>query len=177
MGFEAFRVELRGGNVQLTDANEAVWSLPHVKPDRDSVPMRGSTFYVVDDGQHAIELELMDSPVRLSCRFTLCHPSSVDSVFLGLVRELMARLDMEARICDDVRPEHARFFSIDEFEEFAEITSRYIRGRRAEWIAAFGDEPMAATTNEVYERIILPRAKPGANVRNEPKIAAERRRV
>lgn len=110
MGFEAFRVELRGGKVKFREADEIVRKLPHLKPDQHSVPMKGSTFYVMEDGQHALELELMDSPVRLSCRFTLCHPPSVDSAFLDLLRKLMLRLNMQAKICDDVLP--AAFASI-----------------------------------------------------------------
>src|SRR5205807_4413129 len=135
MGFEAFRVELRGGRARWHEADEAIRNLPCVKPDQQSVPMQGSAFYVVDDGHHAIELELLDSPVRVSCRFTLCHPPSVDSAFLGLVRELMLRLGMQAKICDDVRPEHARSFALPEFADFSSITSGYIADRRAEWIA------------------------------------------
>jgi hypothetical protein len=161
MGFEGFRIELRGGRATYREADEALRQLPHIKPDEQSVPMKGSTFYVLDDGQHAIELELMDAPVRLSCRFTLCHPPSVNSVLLGVVGELMNRLGMEAKICDDVLPEHSHSFSVHDFAEFSAIASRYIAARRAEWIAAFGDEPMAATTNEVYRRIILPRCQPG----------------
>jgi hypothetical protein len=161
MGFETFRVELRGGKVNGAEADEAVRELPHIRPDQHSLSTRGSTFYVFDDGRHAIELALLDAPVRVSCRFTLCHPPSVDAVFLVLLRDLMTRLGMEAKICDDVRPEHARSFSRDDFAEFADATLRYIAARRAEWIAAFGDEPMAATTNEVYERIILPHCQPG----------------
>jgi hypothetical protein len=161
MGFEAFRVELRGTRATCKETNEVVRKLPHVKPDEQSVPTQGSTFYVIDDGQHAIEVELLDSPVRLSCRFTLCHPPSVDAVLLGLVRELMGRLGMEAKICDDVRPEDSRSFSVHEFAAFSAITSHYIAARRAEWVAAFGDERMGATTNEVYRRTILPRCQPG----------------
>lgn len=161
MGFEAFRVELRGGKAEYGEADKAVRKLPYIRPDEHSVPMQGSTFYVLDDGQHAIEVELKDSPARLSCRFTLCHPPSVDAVFLDVVRELMIRLGMEVKICDDVRPEHSHSFSLNEFAEFSVIASRSIAARRAEWIAAFGDEPMAATMNEVYQRIILPRCQPG----------------
>ncbi len=161
MGFEAFRVELRGGEPQFTKADEVVRKLPNVRPDQDSVPTKGSTFYVVDDGQHAIEVEVMDAPVRLSCRFTLCHPPSVDLAFLGFVRELMFQLGMEAKVCDDVQPAHARSFTLAEFPAFMTITMRYIAARRAEWITAFGDQPMAATTNEVYQRIILPHCQPG----------------
>ncbi len=161
MGFEAFRIELRGGKAKPSEAEAAIQKQPNIKPDQDSIAMKGSTFYVMDDGQHAIELELMDSPVRVSCRFTLCHPLSVDAAFLGLVRELMRQLGMEATICDDVRPEHSRSYALAEFADFAVVTSRYIAVRRAEWIAAFGDEPLAATTNAVFQRIILPQCQPG----------------
>jgi hypothetical protein len=161
MAFEAFRVELRGGSATYGEAQEAIRKLPHIKPDQHSLSMPGSTYYVIDDGQHTIELELMDSPVRLSCRFTLCHPPSVDAVFLDLVRAMAIRLGMTTTICDDVRPEHSHAFSRNEFAEFSAVTSGYIAARRAEWIAAFGDEPLAATTNEVYQRLVLPRCHPG----------------
>ncbi len=169
MGFESFRVELRGGRSEYGEADEAIRNLPHIKLDQHSLPTQGSTYYVMDDGEHAIELEVADSPVRLSCRFTLCHPPSVDSVFLGLVRELMIRLGMEVRICDAVHPEHAHPFSLKQFAEFSDVTSRYIAARRAEWIAEFGDEPFPATTNEVYERVILPQCQPGIE---QPKAQA-----
>jgi hypothetical protein len=160
MGFESFRAELRGGGAGYHEADEAIRGLPHVQPDLHSIPMEGSTFYVLDDGKHIIEVELMDSPVKISCRFTLCHPASVDAVFLATLRDLMARLEMTVKLCDDVGPEHSGPFSLKEFAEFSAVTSQCIAARRAEWIAAFGDEPLAAATNEVYERIILPRCQP-----------------
>ena len=104
MGLESFRIELLGERAKHREADEAIRSLPHVKPDPQSVVTRGSVCYIMDDIRHVIELELRDQPVRLSCRFTLCHPPSVDSAFLGLVRELMVRFGMDARICDDVLP-------------------------------------------------------------------------
>ena len=161
MGFETFRVELRGGSASYREADEAVRVLPHAEPDQDSVPTQGSRFYLIHGVKHAIELELMDAPVKLSCRFTLCHPPTIDAVFLDLVKELMDRLGMEARICDDLRPEHARPYSLEEFTEFSAIASKYIAARRTEWITAFGGEPLAATTNDVYQRIILPRCHAG----------------
>lgn len=161
MGFEAFRVELHGGQAKYHEVDETVRLFPHSQSDQNCIPMQGSTFYFVEDGQHVLEVEVMDAPVKLSCRFTLCHPPSVDSFFLSLVQELMARLGMEVKICDDVRPEHSRSFPLDEFPDFSAVTSRYIAARRTEWIAAFGDEPMAATTNEVHQRVILPRCQSG----------------
>jgi hypothetical protein len=161
MGFESFRVELRGGRATHFEINETVREPPHVRLDPEAALMPGSTCYLRNDGRHAIELQLSDAPVRLSCRFTLCHPSSVDSVFLGFLRELMARLGMEVTICDDVRPEHSGSFSLREFAEFSAIITDYIAARRAEWMAAFGPTTLPATTPEVYQRIILPRCQPG----------------
>src|SRR5438105_11345439 len=108
MGFESFRVELRGGRASYQEADEFIRQLPHAKTDHESLPMPGSTYYVIDDGRHVIELELKDAPVRVSCRFTLCHPPSVDAAFLSLAHDLVSRLGMAADIYDDVRPEHAR---------------------------------------------------------------------
>jgi hypothetical protein len=162
MGFEAFRVELRGGRATSWTAYETVRQFAQTQPDPYSLPTEGATYYLVQDGRHVLEVEIADSPVKVSCRFTLCHPPSVVPFFLGLVRELMARLGMEAKICDDVRPEHSGAFSFEEFPAFSAAASGCIAVRRAEWVAAFGDEPMASTTKEVYERVILPQCQPGA---------------
>lgn len=162
MGFESFRVELNGGHASPREANEVIRRHPLARIDLHPVPLPGSTYYLIEDGQHVLEVECIDSPVRLSCRFTLCHPPSVDAAFLGLLRDLMTRLGMQATIRDDVRPEHARPFSLDEFDEFSAIASRCIAARRAEWVAAFEGEPLAATTSEVFRRVILPRCQPVA---------------
>jgi hypothetical protein len=162
MGFESFRVELRGGRASLHEAETAIRQVPFSRPDNESLPTAGSTHYVIDDSRHVIEIELRDAPVRVSCRFTLCHPLSIDEAFLGVIHDLMTRLQMQASICDDVRPEHSRPFSLDEFAEFATATSGYATVRRKEWVAAFGDKPMAASTSEVHQRIILPQCTPVA---------------
>lgn len=160
MGFESFRVELRGDMADHPEAKEMIQKHPYIKFDQQSPPMKGSTFYVIDDGRHVIEVELKDAPERVSCRFTLCQPPTVDSIFLDLVRELMLRLGMEAWICDGVRPEDAHSFSLADSTEFSSAALGSIAARRTEWIAAFGPEQLPATTNEVYERIILPRCQP-----------------
>jgi hypothetical protein len=160
MGLESFRVELRGGQATYPEVEEAIRALPHVRPDPQAVLTPGSACYVVDDGRHVIEVELLGPPVRLSCRFTLCHPPSIDPAFLGFVRELMARLGMEARVCDDVPPEQAHPFSVACYEEFAALALRCIAARRAEWREAFGADQAAATTREAHERFILPHCQP-----------------
>lgn len=159
MGLESFRVELRGEKANYPDAKETIQKQPHVQLDEQPAEMKGSTYYIIDDGQHILEIELKDAPVRISCRFTLCHPPSIDAVFLKRVRELMLRLGMDVWICDDVRPEDAHPFSLSRYAEFSSAALRSIAARRMEWITAFGAEQMAATTNQVYERFILPRCQ------------------
>ncbi len=159
MGFESFRVELGGGRAQFREINEGLGKLEHISRDLDAVLTPGSVFFIMDDGKHVIEIELMDSPVKLSCRFTLCHPPSVDAAFLALIRQLMVIFGMEVKICDDVQPEYPHSFSLDQIHDFAVIVLECITARRLEWIAAFGSAQLAAKTNEVYAQIILPRCQ------------------
>ena len=160
MGFETFRVELRGGAATYAQAEETVRQHPHARPDHDSIASLGSAYYTLEDGIHVIEVEVAASPVRVSCRFTLYHPPSIDTAFMALVHELMARLGMEVKICDDIPPDHSQWFSGTQFSEFAEIVSSSIARRRAEWIANFGTVLLPAKTSEVYEKVILPRCTP-----------------
>ena len=87
--------------LRTSQADEVVRGLPNARPDLDAIRTRGSTFYTVEDGRHVIEVEVAAAPVRVSCRFTLCHPASVDNALLGMVHELMTQLGMSVRICDN----------------------------------------------------------------------------
>ena len=159
MGMEVFLVELRGGKASPEEAKEALRKLPNVKPDPDGGWMSGSTYYVFRDGVHTIEMELMAAPVKLMCRFTLCHPPSVDAVFLRLVHELMTRLGMKVTIRKNVRPEHAHAFSLNDFAEFSAIIPGYIATCRADFVAQFGDKQLGASSRELFQEIILPQCK------------------
>ncbi len=162
MSFESFRIELRGSTASIAEADLAVRGYPFTRRDNESIGSKTSGFYIVDDGSHIIEIEVADNPVKLSCRFTLCHPSSVDAAFLNLARDLQSRLAMNAFICDDIRPEHAHAFSRDEFPEFARVVTDTIAKRRVEWVRNFGPTVLRANTPSVYEKFILPRCTPVA---------------
>jgi hypothetical protein len=160
MGMEVFLIELHGGPSSYGEAKEIVHGMSNVYPDPEGGWFPGSTYYVFRDGTHTIEMELADAPVKLMCRFTLCHPPSVDAVFLTLVRELMLRLGMKVKILENIRPEHERFFSLQEFAEFSAIVRDPIATCRAGWIATFGDRQLGASSKEQFEEIILPVCKP-----------------
>lgn len=156
MGFESFRVELHGGPGTSAEVIEAIRDLDHITADETAIPTPGSHYFVMRDGRHVIEMESTQSPVSVSCRFTLCHPPSVEAVFLAIVRTLMDSLEMQVKICDDVLPEHAGNFSRDTFDAFTRAVLPYIAARRSVWKATFGNQPLAVSTNEVHQRIILP---------------------
>ncbi len=157
MGFESFQIELRGGRTNFSEVTEFVRKLPNVKADEG---LLDGAYFVMDDGQHAIEVEVNDFvPLRVSCRFILSHPPSIDGVFLNFVRVLMTELGMKAKICNDVRPDHDHPFYFDQFNELSASASLYIAARRKEWIATMGPE-QATNRKELYERIILPQCEP-----------------
>jgi hypothetical protein len=160
VGFESFQIELHGGHATCLEAEGAIRTLERISIDHDAAGSGSSRFFVMNDGKHVVEIELKHSPPVISCRFTLCHPPSIDAVFLGLVRQLMVLLGMHATIRDDVRPEHAHSFTLDAFDELAAATLQYIHARRLEWIEMCGTEQLAATTSEVFQRIICPQCQP-----------------
>ena len=160
MGFESFRVELRGDANTFASKGTFLHHFPSAKPDPEALPYPGSAFFVVDDGLHILEIEVSESPARLSVRFTLCHPESIVEAFLRLLRDLMAVFQMSAKIRDDVRPEHSDWYSAARYDEFASIVPQYIARRRSEWVASFGPAQLSAKTSEVFRRIVLPNCEP-----------------
>jgi hypothetical protein len=161
MGCESFGVSLEGGSVTADQAVKAIDGLQGVS--RDHGFTTGSTYFLRKDGNHVIEMELMHEPVWLSCRFTLCHPLSVDSAFLQWIGQLMATLNMCVKIRDDVTPEQSKPYSLDHFDEFAAACLHYIALRRREWQLQFGNKTLAATTAEAFQYIILPQCVPAVD--------------
>ena len=159
MGFESFRVGVSGGSAAFDETDALVRGLPHARPDPGALHLGGrATYYVVSDGRHVIELEVSDDPARVSCRFTLSHPASVDVVFVGVVRQLLDRLGTGAVAVGGA----GRRYGADDFPAFAEVTLACIARRRAEWVAMFGPETFAGTTPQVFEHTILPHCVPVA---------------
>ena len=184
MGFESVQVELAnepGSRAESSDPiryrakhdagqlfpspgetalNEIVRLLPGAKPDSMAMVLPGSTCYLIEDGSHVFEIEIVTSPPRVSCRFTLCHPPSVDEAFLKLLHQLMDRLNLRARISEATLPEQCGWYSIASFSSFAQQLKELIATRRAEWVSYFGPTQLAATTPEVHAQLILPRCEP-----------------
>ncbi len=162
MGFESFGVELRGGSATVATVREVVRRLPNTSLDPDAIRSEGASHFAFNDGAHLIELEVAGEPSRISCRFTLSHPTSVDAAFFELIRRLMSELAMMARVRDTTPADAREWFSLDSFGEFVAVAGESIRVRREEWQAAFGNSTFAGTTAAVHRHIILPRCESSA---------------
>lgn len=165
MGFESFRVSLQGGTHTFAEICDHLDSMKHVRIDDQGLCVPPSRYFVMEDGQHVIEIEVSRSPVAISCRFTLCHPPSVDTALLDLLRSLMATLGMTVTIRDDVKPGHTHPFCLADFANFCSIVRQYISLRRAQWAAQFGNQQLAARTREAVQRFVIPRCRePGSEL-------------
>ena len=158
MGFESFQVELRGGTHAVAEVATIIKGLPGVRPDPQPPMVPGSRCFLAEDGPHVVELEVTGPAPRVSCRFTLCHPASVDGVFFGILRWLMPRLGMQASIGGEAG--QTQTFGPDRAEQLGEAASGLIAARRSEWARAFGAETLGATTAQAHERFILPKCRP-----------------
>jgi hypothetical protein len=159
MGFEVFRVELRG-DAPAELGREAIRALPGVTDDPDGGFLPGEYFRVRHD-RHVIELHLSEHPPSLSVRFPLANPPSVDEVFMAVVRHLMTHAGLRARVLDDDVPEeHAGGFTLDQFDQFAAHARRCIAAERRVWVTMFGPNTHAGSTAEVFRDVILPRCEP-----------------
>ncbi len=156
MGAESYLVRLSGSGATLADVRAALADLPGVTPDSGMLP--SCEYFVCEYQGGVFEMELSDrSPPVVSVRFTLAHPPTVDATFLALVRQLMTDTGLRVRVLSD----HASAeYDLAHFDHFSAAVLSDIARERRLWIGMFGPETLAASTAEVFERIILPRCEP-----------------
>lgn len=162
MGMESFRVELRG-EVSADRIRNAVLALPGAAVNPTGGFIRGE-YFRWSDGHHVFEFHLFEyppSPPILSLRFALAHPPSVDGAFLDLVRRLMTTTGLRVRVlANEVPDEFDNGFDLQHFCRFTGIVLNCIAEERRDWIDMFGPQTLAASTSEVFRRIILPQCRP-----------------
>lgn len=159
MGFEVFRVELRGG-APVARVRDAILALPGVAIDPDGGYLSGE-YFRLSDGRHVIELYLSDLPQHpLSVRFPLALPPTVDAAFLEVICHLVTQTGMRVRVLADVPMEFADGFSLADFDRFVAVVSERIARERRGWVAMFGWQPFSGSTADAFRDIILPRCEP-----------------
>jgi hypothetical protein len=147
MGLESFQLALYGGRLQSGDLVRELRIDPAISTDRGL--LSSSVYLLRDDGLHKIEMEVDDIGTRLSLRFALCHPTSIDDVFLSLVKTYQSQFGME--------------FDRPDFEDEGQIRQE-IAMKRADWQLQFGTVTKPATSSEVFEWFIKPHCVTGSRV-------------
>ena len=99
------------------------------------------TFLRFEDDEHIIECAVSDGrPCRISLRFALCQPSSIDAVFLGLLVALTNRL--------------LRYDPDGTSVELCEARNEIQEAREA-WRALFGVATARLTPSEALRRFVI----------------------
>jgi hypothetical protein len=102
------------------------------------------SYYVFRDGLHVIEYEFLQEPesYEISMRFALCHPPSVDRVFLGHAVALTRQFNLTAIIGGELPEGEPAEYDTDNLERFAANCSWSIARDREYWRQMFGPEEM-----------------------------------
>jgi hypothetical protein len=142
MGVESYLVRLTGQQNVKTIGNYLL-SVIGAQPDpTQSVPSGSDQHFVIRDGRHVIEFELAQRGRfgQLSVRFAICHPASVDDVFVSIITSLIAQLRMTATICEFLPAGTPSQYGANEAAGFAVNCRWSIDYARKEWRRAFGSE-------------------------------------
>jgi hypothetical protein len=159
MGCEDFVVKLTPG-VPSSEVLRVILSLPGISPPSAaaSVVIPGAHYYRYEDPDHVIELELGALGGALSLRFALCHPPSIDRLFVDLVVTLATRTAASVAIFDDSPadlPELGWEHPAGDLSRLPDAIAHRIPRSRALWQASFGATPLRASCNEALAHFVL----------------------
>jgi hypothetical protein len=159
MGAEDFLVVVEGESSDFAKVRHILSAILGAQEVPETEGLVGETHFLYEDGQHKIEIEVSEEPstgsIRLSCRFSLCHPESVIPVFGKLVKNIAGRMGLPVKIADEVPEGDSDSFFPPKFPRFDDILPRAIAMKRRYWVADFGAERASLTCSEAVRRFIL----------------------
>ena len=143
MGVESYLVRLRGEHRKASRVAEYARVSFGITSDFEQSPLSSAySHFVFRDGTHVIEYEFFQdgSGYEVSLRFALCHPVSVDGVFLAQAANLMTQFDLVATICEELPAGVRVVYSANELDEFVAKCAWSITRSRGYWRKMFGTE-------------------------------------
>jgi hypothetical protein len=154
MGVESYLLRLTGQK-DVQAVGHYLTSVLGARPDSTQSPPSGSDqHFVIRDGRHVIECELARRGAfgQLSVRFAICHPTSVDDVFVNIIIYLIVQLQMTATICEMLPAGAPSQYGATEITEFAANCRWSIGHARNEWHKAFGSEEAGISVSDACRR-------------------------
>lgn len=154
MGVESYLSRLTGQQDVNTIGNYLISFLSAQPDSTQSAPSGSDQHFVFRDGRHVIEFELTQRGRfgQLSVRFAICHPASVDDVFVSIVTSLMAQLQMTATICEALPAGTPSEYGATEVTKFAANCRWSIESARKEWRRAFGPEEAGLSVSDACQK-------------------------
>jgi len=160
MGMESFLVRITGkGEDCPAVLRFAESEVGLVTETSQSLYAGSETYHSFRDGRHVIEFEFSPhgDSFQFSVRFALCHPSSVDHVFISVISKFLDRFHATVTICEDLPSGAIREFTKVTEEDFKRDCLLCIDRSRSRWRTMFGSEEAGVTVSEALRRFVFPR--------------------
>ncbi len=163
MGVESFLVRLRGQQPDLQEIVVYSRRALGIVPDPEQQVLTSAySYYVFRDGKHVIEFEFFQAreSFDISIRFALCHPPSVDQIFIGHALALMRRFHLIATICEELPEGEPTDYGKEYLDRFTANCSWSIARARGYWREMFGSEEMGVSVSDALRWIIENQCRP-----------------
>ncbi len=160
MGAEEFQVVLRGDNENLEKIVDKLKEIPHLSVDKETRSLAKEVHFLINDGVHIIEIEVSyikksKGPIRISFRFALCHPHSIDDAFYSLLIGIGKKLNMNIEIIDEVPSGYSYKFNPPHYRGLYTTLKKSIEIKRHYWVQDFGPGIASLTPSDAIIRFII----------------------
>ena len=158
MGAEAFQVMLWSA-VPMQNAEQVVGGRAGVHRHTVVNPMSDARYFLYEDSEHVVELLLRpdDEGSRISMRFALCHPDSIEETFARLVLDIATDLHADFAILDTVNDEEPEELDWTQGDTFRQALGPAIRFKRTYWQRAFGVDRARLTCSQAVMELMVNR--------------------
>ncbi|WP_437755252.1 hypothetical protein [Sorangium sp. So ce1389] len=159
MGCEDFVVRLSSGSTRQA-AVQALLAIRGTRPDAVVPALPAESHFRYEDPDHIIEIEVAEREpgTTLSLRFALCHPSSIDDVFIALVGDVAIALSADIVIAEDVEPDEPGLgwsFPPARVADLRKALGQCIPKKRKLWREEFGFALARASCRDAIERFVI----------------------
>ena len=154
MGWESFQIILKT-QIPLNNIINIINSISGVL-NNSSFTLANEQYSQYRKKSHIIEIKVEESFIasQISCRFALCHPISIDEIFIDFIKKMAQSfsLDTEIEIVDEVPNNLPEKFIASKMDGFEKAVKKAISVKRKYWISDFGAEQATLTTSEALEK-------------------------
>jgi len=160
MGVEDFQVSItyNGKSNEFNELNQYLKSYQNIIADYKTKQISNEHYYIFNDGKYIIEFEVSlreMNLIKISCRFAVCHPASIDSLFEKLIMAIAKKLKAKIEILDETPNGDPYQFFYPNYDNFKKILRKAIEIKRNYWIQDFGPKTLSLKTSDALKKYLL----------------------